>query len=108
MPEAQIHKSKLSTLKNLLFLTPVFFVWIEIALPIVVGPLFGENNRLAFIYSVIGYGIYLAYTYLLITTIQKTKSTFSKNFQYTAYLLASIILIAGLHAGIMIVLGLLG
>jgi hypothetical protein len=45
MSEKYSLNQKMRTLKTLLMLAPVFFVWIEIALPNIVAPLFGEKDQ---------------------------------------------------------------
>lgn len=103
-------KSTLHTLKHLLLLAPVFFVWIEIALPIMVAPLFSENSARAFVFSFIGYGIYLIFTYMLmvytIKGIKEPHPIISKNLKFATYIILGIIVLAGIHAGTMIFLGL--
>ncbi|HXK37476.1 MAG TPA: hypothetical protein VJ579_00190 [Candidatus Paceibacterota bacterium] len=110
MSESHTHKLGLSAHKNLLFLAPVFFVWIEIALPIMVAPLFGQNDMRAFVYSFVGYGIYLIFTYLLIVhTVNGVKGPHplvSKKLMFATYIILGIIILAGIHAGTMIFLGL--
>lgn len=106
MSEANTHKSKLSTLKTLLLLAPVFFVWIEIALPIMVAPLFSKNDQSAFVFSFLGLGIYLIYTYIFIIYsikgIKGPNPIISKKLIFATYVILTIIILAGIHSGTMI------
>ncbi len=108
MSDSHSYKAELSILKNLLFLSPVFFVWIEIALPVMVAPLFRQNDIRASMYSLVGYGIYLIFIYLLVMySIKGTEGPhplISKKLMFATYIILGIIILAGIHAGAMIFL----